>query len=439
MPEQTTLKLCFALVSMAAVVVNASATEDFFGDISVDAKSPVENEKTVLKGFVQQKLKYGTRGTNTLFDHERVDAGPVQVRTDLFAELGGDLNDTWKYRLSAKAEINYLEWQDNQQNYGLQEKRLFLRDAFLDASFDNGHWLRLGHQIFAWGKSESISISDVLAPTDQREFGQAELQDIREQIPAVMYQLPAFGGKVSAILTYDAGTNRYANRQSEFYPFVALKNSGLNLNQLSTKNKYEYVLKYDYQLNGGDFSFVLADINDNDLVFNGLQDDQLNLSQERLSVASGVFNKVAGPWLLKSELAYYANQALNMGFEHTHVDQIRGMVGAEYSGIINWRFSGELNIVANQTDSETLPSDNDEPGYTLHAQYTGLNNKLDQHLWLIALPGADGQVLRWDLNYDWSDSWAFSAGVVLYEADVDALLSPYNGSDTVNISAKYLF
>ena len=50
-----------------------------------------------------------------------------------------------------------------------------------------------------------------------------------------------------------------------------------------------------------------------------------------------------------------------------------------------------------------------------------------------------GEITRLDLNYDWSDHWAFSANVVLYAAKPTAMLAPYNGNDSVNMSAKYQF
>ena len=430
-------------VTTLAIGPTVCAEPDFFSDISVSSEEEEAEAAFDFKGFIQQKLKYGFSPTNDNLDHPREKPGLDQLRTDLYAELADELTENWKLRISSKAEINYLRWRDNSAQYKVDETRFFLRDAFIDASFSNGHWLRLGNQVFAWGESESLSISDVLSPVDQREFGQAELQDIREPIPALMYSFPGLTGKLTGVVTYKAGANRYANTRSIFYPYVALNGSGIDIQRQDPSNEWEVAIKYDKPFNGGDFSLLVAELNDNDFVFDGLDNNSLALSQARNTVVSALINRVVDAWLLKAEIGYYQNQAYNIGFEHDHTDQTRAMVGAVYSGWVNWRMSFEINALSDTREQDRANSTDDQQteavGYTLHLQQSALNERVDQHFWLIALPNENGQVYRWDLNYDWSDRWAFSANLVLYEGEENSLLYPYRGNDTLNFSAKYNF
>lgn len=430
--------------SLFAMSPSALASDDFFGEISVSSEAPEQQSALEFKGFIQQKFKYGIAAPNSEFDHERDNSGLEQIRTDLFGEVETDFAKNWKLRVSAKAELNYVQWQEGEQHIQLDDERVFLKDAIVDARFDNGHWLRVGHQLFAWGESESLAVSDVLSPTDQREFGQVELQDIREQVPAVLYSFPLANIKLSAVATYKAGYNRYANIDSRFYPYIALKGlevragNTLTLERQSPDNEFEYALRADWQFNGGDLSLIAAEINDNDFHFKGLNQNKLALAQARQQTASIVANRVVGAWLLKGELGYFTHAKINQGFGHVTTDEIRGMLGAQYSGFNQWRISAELSGIQ-RGDTNTLTSESDDLGFTVHVQHTSLNEKLDQHFWLIELPANGGQVARWSMAYDWSDSWGFSSDVVIYDAESSAMLYPFAGNDSLNFAAKYSF
>jgi hypothetical protein len=133
-----------------------------------------------------------------------------------------------------------------------------MKNAFVDAVLDNGQWWRVGHQVFAWGESESMSISDVLSPYDVREFGQTEIRDIREPIPAVLYSFPVNDHKFSIVATSHARANRYADRGQEFYPYSRFDDLGLVRKEEDPDKEWELAFRYERNLNGSDFSVVAA-------------------------------------------------------------------------------------------------------------------------------------------------------------------------------------
>lgn len=520
----TSFKLC--TLAMALLCAQPSlADEDFFSAVELgpteaqtrqenaapnetsEDNSATNNEHFQFRGFVQEKLKYGLNAPVALpsgsasgnangdnpalhvagFDRTR--AGLYQVQTDAFAELSGDINTLWRYRLSLKAELGLLQWRAFEQSPSEQTQetnveksserhwqqnnaRVFLKDAFVDAYFENGHWLRIGHQLFAWGESESLSITDVLAPTDQREFGQAELQDIREQIPAILYSVPVelaeLSGKLSTVLSYRAGHNRFADRGEPFYPYVNLPDA-LAIEEFEPSNQWEYALRYEQQLRGADIRFVAAEVNDNDFSLDLLAPDEatptasLALTQARVKMLGASANKVYGSWLLKSELGAFWGQSLQYGAQSLDTDQLRGMLGLNYSGIEDWRFGYELSAIDIRharlsTDTEVSTSSEigtsseietgyQAPGQMLHISYSSLNQRLNQNLWLIKLQQDQGEIIRWALDYDYSDNLTLSLSYVGFSADSDhvdtrgttALLSPYRNNDTVNLATKYSF
>lgn len=423
-----------------------SAQPDFFATIetnSAETRAEEAQQETVqYKAFVQQKIKYGLQTPDPSLNSGRDQPGINQIQTDAFGEWSGKLNSTISYRLGFKGEVQYMEWEQNQKEWRFNEEKLFLKNAFIDAVLDDGQWWRIGHQVFAWGESESMSISDVLSPYDLREFGQTEIRDIREPIPAAMYSLPINEHKLSVVATTHARANRYADRGQEFYPYAAFDNLGLVREEEDPDKQWELAFRYERYLNGGDISVVAAEVNDNDwyYVLPTPPSNIVYFEQARIKVLAVAVNKVLGPWQLKGELGIHKDKARNLdNGELVIEDQWRGMVGFEYSGINDWLFSYEINAIEVSNASVNMDEDN-SLGQVLRIQHTAFNERLTQQLWYMDFFDDNGEVARWDLSYDWSDHWAFGAGVVIYRnANDSSVFYPFRYNDNVNFSATYHF
>ncbi len=419
----------------------AQANDDFFGNIEV---TPKDTEVGRHDGRLQilQQLKYGLQPPDPNFAFERDEPGWSQVETRVFGEVYGELSSSVSYRLSAKMELDMLTWHAGEPNWEANNNVVLLKDAYLDKVFDNQHWLRVGNQVFAWGESETLAITDVLAPTDQTEFAQVELQDIRLQIPAVLYSLPFAGGKLSSVLTWDAGFNRYADEDEEFYPYIQLKTLGLQTVDVDPEQQWEAALRYTRFFNGGDVSLVLAQTNSNEQYGRPHETAPLwLLEQVRVNTLGISANRVKDSWLFKTELGYNEGQAFNTDQGYVESDEWRGMAGAEYSGLDDWYFSLEVTAIYANAPPDSVASSNVRSlGQTLQIQRTALNERLTNTLWLFQLLQDNGQVLRWNIDYDWSDHWAFSGAVVLYSSeDSSAQLYPFRYNDTFNLSVQYSF
>ena len=413
------------------------AQEDFFSDINIEAKV-VEPSSTSVKGFIQQKIKVGVQQPDQNFAFQRDSSGLSQVQMDAFGEIKSALAKNVSLKVSAKAEIDWVEWESGELEYRSNHERLFLRDAFFDITFDNGVWIRAGHQLFAWGESEGLTITDILSPQDLREFGQAELQDIREQVPAVMTLFPVLGGTMSVVLTYDAGHNRFADRTEEFFPYLVLAEQGVRVSTQSPSNQSEIALRYEKQFNGGDISIVAANINDNDFVVNQIVNGVAQLTQERVSTLGMAANRVRDSWLFKLESGVFWNQPVNSEDGFIEQDQLRGMLGFEYSGWDEWLVTYEINAI-NVIAGPDIDNA-DQPGQTLRFQYTTNNEKLVQTLWWLDIVGDNGSVIRYDITYDLNDMWELGGALVAYEnSQSSSTLFPYRNNDTVNVSVKYNF
>lgn len=421
----------------------AWAQGDFFADIEVSDQSEEEaNNNWNFKGYVQQKLKYGFDTPDQNFYFSRDEEGITQLRTDIFTELTYRPADQLSFVLSGKAELDALEWNNGEQDWGLEDTEFFLKDAYVDWVFGDEQWLRVGHQLFAWGESEMLAISDIMSPYDLREQGQTELRDIREQVPALLYSFPAMGGKLSLVTTYYAGHNRYAEFNEEFNPLQIPLEYMSAPHERDPDKQWEAAIKYDYYLNGGDIRVLAAEVNDNNLIPSFKLTEGSFLVQDRVYVFAVAANRVMGSLQFKTEVGMRWGQRIETYVEE---DQLRAMLGLEYTGMNDWLFSLEVDTIQGQKLSIEAPLFSDQEktdtyGGNVHIQNTALNERLTQNWWYFHLLEEGGGVFRWDVAYDWNDSWEISAALVLYEEDAtDGILYPYRNNDTFNVAAKYSF
>lgn len=431
--------LAFTILSSCYAHANDN---NFFSEISIDANESQSETKLEFSGYLLQSLKYGLSDTLENFDFEREDRGISRAQTDLYSELTVNFTKNIYIKLSARGEVNWVRWEDNNQHWEPDDQRSFLLDAYIDSRFSNGHWLRVGHQLFAWGESEFLPITDVLAPRDLREPLQVELQNLRMQIPALSYSIPTLSGNLNLIATYDARDHRFPESDDEFYPYINIKALNSNIRREDPENLWEYALKYDYKGNATDLSLLAARINNNDYsrTFD-LATNTLLLTQDRITVLGFSVNRAISNWLFSVEAAHWNNTPENNGNRPLYIDQVRSGLILKYSGIDSWQLSFEINKISfldSPQDSGQPPDD--DSGYVIHARNSAFNDKLISNLWYFVFPQNDGSVFRADMQYKIHDNVHINSGLVLYDASREnRLLGPYKSQDTLNLSIRFLF
>lgn len=434
---------------------NTAFAQDFFElvDIEKTEQPQAEDKNWRLRGHVQQELKYGLHTPDPDYDFARDASGLSQVRTEIFLEYKHTFSDQLSTQVSAKNEIDWVRWQDGEQDWQLRNYDTILKDAYLDYIFENGLWTRLGNQVFAWGESESMSITDVLATQDLREPGQAELEDIREAIPALLLSQPLALAEAQAslnlVITYKAGTDRYAESHEDFYPLIAFSTEGstAQLHELDPEKEWEAALLYSVHANGGDYSVVFAEINNNtpevfDLNFDG-EDNIIDASlmQRRQQFYGLSANKVIDTLLLRAEFGVLEDQnPHNQGnVALMRFKEKRGMFGLEYNGWTDWLLGLEYNWL-DRSPLDSIAEDEQSSGLVLRTQYISMNEKLNAQFWYMKLAEEGGEISRLSLSYKPFDNWEFSSAWVVYENDkTGSRLYPFRENDTLNLALKYGF
>src|SRR3989338_1339161 len=153
--------------------------------------------------------------------------GLSRLRGKLSLELDGQLNETWRAHLSGYTfyDAAYaLKGRDGYTNefIGSMESEAELGEAFVQGRLHSSLDLKLGRQIVVWGKSDSLRVTDVINPLDNREPGMVDIEDLR--LPLTMARADLYLGDwgLTALAIPEIRFNKNPAWGSDFYPTAML-------------------------------------------------------------------------------------------------------------------------------------------------------------------------------------------------------------------------
>ena len=223
------------------------------------AKNRKENWNTFF-GYTGINLNYSFK-RETPEDNSNADwSGLTKVRPFFSLTWDAKLGSNWNSRISAKAFYDFA--------YGLKERDSFtsevlnelekeaeLREVYLEGNPLGSLDIRIGSQILAWGIADSLRVIDVLNPTDNREYGMTDLEDVR--IPLPMTRLDYYFGdfKLQAVAVHQIKFNKSAPPGSDY------NSTTTEIKEVVPESKAEnteYGLALSGIFNGWDASFHWA-------------------------------------------------------------------------------------------------------------------------------------------------------------------------------------
>ncbi len=433
---------------------NESNEENFF-DISADLEEDAEaHSQYSITGSVRQDFTYGIASPNEAFS--RNTSGIEEINSEFFIQVQGRPSDSSKIKFSGVLDYDWGRWFNGDFVLGGSDINFELKDLFLDLTSDNGLWVRLGKQIVARGEVESVKITDVVNPIDISAPGQVEFKDIRIQVPALLVSAPVGNATAEVILINDAGADKLGTKE----PGSAFDYSILN-NQIFASlpagttvqsedgepiKSWEAVGRLNYKLNGGDISFIAAEINWNQSSLQAVGESVPLVMQygfDRVKVIGVSGNVVRGNYLFKGEVALndgrkFQNSSPLTGWsEH---QEIASGVAMEYSGLSDTVLSFEINNSNIVNYSSNLFPDENETGFIVQARWSGFNNLLNVYGAFNQLTGDDSTISTLFVDYEITDDVKLDTRIIMYDAQSDSdLFYNFKDQDVVKVSIKYSF
>ena len=443
--------------------------EEFAGDldgfadeeISTDEIQEIKEKPSIfnISGDVAFKTSLGLK-------EHKVDniqyKGINQVQASLFLQLDTKLTDNWKMRISGdsfydaiydiKSKNDYID--DIRDEYRSEIK---LNDAYILGSLGSDVDLKIGRQIVVWGKSDSIRVTDVINPLDNRLPGMTDIEDLRLSVG--MAKLDYYIGEWN-FSTMVIGENRTmieAPARSEFFPVdeIFTVKGGvpdpflhLETPAQSWRNM-QYALAVNGVFSGWDLSFYGAYVLDQKWHFKDKPSPQIPLASikrvvNKIKMLGTALNIAYGSWLLKSEIAFLDGVRYNT----TDDDKSRldTLAGFDYMGFKDTVLS--LEVVnrhifdyERQMQYQADFVDINEMQTAMRATHSFLNDSLNANL-LVSIFGSswkNGGFTRVWAEYDVMDGVVANFGMVDYMGGEKPLLEANKDNDRIFMDISYSF
>ena len=238
---------------------------------------------------------------------------------------------------SIKGRDNY-----NQDTLDSYESELEVNEVYLSGTLSDNWDLKVGRQIVVWGKSDSIRLTDVINPLDNRELGMVDIEDLR--LPVLISRLDYYQGdwQFSFLAQHEHRNPKEAAVNSEYFPtdvlpmppglnFPDIKDQGFQLDETT------FSAAANGRFSGWDLSLYTGRFQDSRWHFiNNKTAREYGL----INLAGLAVNKVQGSWLLKTELAVVSDLQYNtVTAKQSRYDLL---VGLEYKGFTDTSLSLEV-------------------------------------------------------------------------------------------------
>ena len=420
----------------APVQVEQSSTDvmDGFDDnTSTEVENVKENIITGLTGKLTEQVAFSYNGDKP---HDNF----TSLKSSLFLDYEYKFENGWRFKTNAKAYYDAIyDIRDvlySQDELDEQRSEIRLYDAYIEGSLSDEIDMKLGRQVVVWGRSDTIRITDVLNPLDNRRPGMVDIEDLR--LPVTMAKLDFFLGdwRITPIAILEQFFSINPAFGSAFNPQIDP--------HIAEKNYHDvtYALSIGGEFSGWDVSFYAARVRD-DTGYVKFTPQPL-FTHEKVNMFGTALNVLSGSWLLKTELAYF-NGLKYTSVQDKSFSRTDMLIGLEYKGIadtmISYDFSvrhfnnydsrlkNELFLPEKNTYQHALRVTSDFLNATLHANY------------LISLYGSkldEGGFQRAWVKYDIADALSTNIGVVDYIGG-SKLFNTIKNSDMIFADISYSF
>ncbi|MCD6432501.1 MAG: DUF1302 domain-containing protein [Sulfurimonas sp.] len=439
-------------------VEDESADLEGFGDDEdiADSKettpyAKTEEELFTLSGDLAFKTSAG-------YLKHRVDgieySGINQAQTSLYLQLDSKLSDSWKVRISGDMfyDAIYDIYSTNDYRDDILDAyktQIRLDDTYIQGRLTNNIDLKIGRQIVVWGKSDSIRVTDVINPLDNRTPGMTDIEDLRLSVG--MAKLDYYLGmwNLSAMVIGESRIMLEAAPRGEFFPveavfpvapdpFIELKNPATSVENM------QYAFAANGVFSGWDLSFYAADVFDQKWHINPSSHKR---EISKIQMMGSAINIATGSWLLKSEIAYLDGVKYNSTTDSKN--RLDVLAGVDYMGIKDTVLSLELanrHIFDYESQmSETVPSpdftDEDEMQTAIRLTRSFENDSINATA-LLSMFGSswqNGGFARIWVEYDVMDAVSANFGVVDYIDGDKPLMKANKDNDRIFADITYSF
>lgn len=336
------------------------------------------------------------------------------LKTSLFLDYEHKFENGFRLKTNAKAYYDAIYDIRGKEKYTQDEldelkSEVELFDAYVEGSLSDKLDMKLGRQVVVWGRSDTIRVTDVLNPLDNRCPGMVDIEDLR--LPVAMAKLDYFVGdwRITPMAVLEQRFSKNPPFGSAFNPaFVSLPAD-------EAYSEILPALSIGGEFANWDVNFYAAQLRDD----TGYIHDE-KIQHDKTTMFGTAINILKGSWLFKSELAHFDGLKYtttpNQEFKRTDV-----LLGTEYQGIADTAISYDVALrkvhdYDTQLQNEFLPVKEHTYQHALRVSSDFMNATVKGN-YLISLFGSkldEGGFQRAWVKYDIADGIFANIGYVDY-------------------------
>ena len=394
-------------------------------------------------------------GSTVNFAHSAPRAGKAdwrglsRLRPELQLDLNARFSNAWQALVSARGFFDAAYTIKGRANYTDQvldayEDEADFKEIYLLGRLSRALDVKLGRQIVVWGKSDSIRVTDVLNPLDNREPGLTDIEDLR--LAVFMTKLDYYVGSwnISGISIPEIRFDKNPVFGHDFFP---VKTPLPPADKPATSwGNAQWATSARGIFDGWDVDLYYARLFDRTFhIVPAAMPGTFVRQYPRISMYGADYNRALGNFLLKAEAA------LLSGLVYTNTpgkvyDRVDILVGMEYSGFKETTVT--LEVVNRHVRHHTAAL-KEWPDGVCADMYQGVV-RFARDFWHDTLTvnflgsffgpsEADGAFQRLDMVYDLSDMQQIRAGLVFYQSGDRPLFSRWGNNDRFFFEYIYNF
>ena len=423
-----------------------SETEDLmdgFSDESTasEATQSVE-DPTLLSGFTGKFTEQIAYALHNDAPHD----GISSVKSSLLLDYEHKFENGIRLKVNAKAYYDaiysFFKARDefSKQEIDELESEVELYDAYVEGKITETLDYKIGRQVVVWGRSDTIRVTDVLNPLDNRRPGMVDIEDLR--LPVAMAKFDYFIGdwRVTPIAIVEQRFSKNPPFGSVFNPLPMVAPSNESYDDVT------YALSVGGEFTGWDINFYAAKIRNDEgqLVLPSPTQPQAAINHDKIEMYGAALNVLSSSWLFKTELAYFDDLKYfttgDKTFSRTDV-----LLGVEYNGIPDTLISYDI-VTRNMGGydarliTEAIPLKKNDYQHALRMTSDFMNATLTAN-YLISLYGEqldEGGFQRAWVKYELGDGINMNAGLVDYIGG-SVVFDAIKDNDMVFVDISYSF
>jgi len=273
-----------------------------------------------------------------------------QAQTSIYLQADYKINSDWKVRVSGDAFYDAIyDLRDepyNQDTLDTYKTQLRFDDTYIQGRLTKDIDIKIGRQLVVWGKSDSIRITDVINPLDNRLPGMTDIEDLR--LATTMAKLDYYVGQwnFSAMAIVESRIFLEAAPRGEYFPvdniFPIAPSPFFELVQPNVSwDNMQYAIAANGVFSGWDLSFYGADVFDSKWhIVPGDTPQNTKRVVGKIQMLGSAVNIATGSWLLKSEIAFINGVKYNSTDDAKQ--RLDALIGVDYMGVKDTVLSIEL-------------------------------------------------------------------------------------------------